>query len=229
MSLLAIIPARGGSKGIPKKNIVTLYGKPLIAWTIEAALRAKSISRLIVSTDDPAIAAIATGLGAEVPFIRPAALSHGESTSVSAVLHALEQMPIFEKVLLLQPTSPLRSSDDIDEIVAFKEKQIAPSAVSISLVSQHPHWMFNLGLSGRLTPLIKQEGEVATRRQDLPQIYMPNGALYLADSDWIQKKLTFVTEETLGFVMPQERSIDIDTVDDLRLAELLMHRYLIKL
>ena len=131
MSLLALIPARGGSKGILRKNIKTLFDKPLINWTINAAKQAKCIDRIIVSTDDLEIAEIAKKCGADVPFLRPSELAKDETPGIEPALHAIEKVPGFDWLILLQPTSPLRTASDIDGIFNFCQKNLASSAVSV--------------------------------------------------------------------------------------------------
>ncbi|MDB9863461.1 acylneuraminate cytidylyltransferase family protein [Litorivicinus sp.] len=221
MSLLAIIPARGGSKEIPRKNIKTLAGKPLIAWTIEAALQAQDVDRVIVSTEDKEIAAIAKQFGAEVPFMRPLSLARDDTPGIAPVLHAIEQIPDFDWVLLLQPTSPLRCVDDINGIIDFCRRKGASSAVSITEVSQHPFWMYQRDNQKRLQPIVPNRPEI-TRRQDLPNAYIINGALYLARTDWLVENRDFIGPETLGYVMSPERSVDLDTPQDWRWIEFLI-------
>ncbi len=219
MSLLALIPARGGSKGIPRKNVKELCGKPLIAWSIEAAQKSKNIDRLVISTEDEEIADIAQSYGAEVPFLRPAELAKDETPSITIVLHALEQFSEVEQILLLQPTSPLRTTSDIDEIVKLSREHQAPAAVSVCESSKHPYWMFSFGKDRILSPFTGNP--IATRRQDLPKAYILNGALYLAKTDWIQQNRSFFSPETIGYVMPPERSVDIDTLLDWEWVEFL--------
>ena len=222
ITLLTLIPARGGSKGIPRKNIQELCGKPLIAWSIEAAQKSKYIDRIIISTDDQEIADVARSYGAEVPFLRPVEIAQDDTLGISPVIHALEQFPKFEQVLLLQPTSPLRTTDDIDGIVKMFQESQAPAAVSICETSKHPNWMFSCDKDGTLKPFTAKP--IATRRQELPKVYHLNGALYLAKSEWLRKTHTFLSPETLGYVMPPERSADIDTLLDWEWVELLIKR-----
>ena len=224
MNLLSLIPARGGSKGIPRKNIRKLSGKPLIAWSIEAAQKSSFVDRIVVSTDDEEIAIIARSYGAEVPFLRPTELSRDDTPGIAPVLHALEQFPEVEQILLLQPTSPLRTTADIDGIVKMFREVQAPAAVSICESSKHPNWMFSCGKDGTLSPFT--DNPIATLRQDLPKVYTLNGALYLAKTDWIQQNRSFLSPETLGYVMPPERSADIDTLLDWEWVELLMSKKL---
>ena len=223
MKVLAVILARGGSKGIPRKNIKILGGKPLIAWTIEAALKAPSINRLVVSTEDEEIAAVAEQFGAEVPFKRPIAIAQDDTPGLDPVLHAIENSPGSDWVLLLQPTSPLRSVDDIEGIIKLCQEKGASSAVSVAEVSKHPFWMYQRSSDMRLQPMIPNRGEIM-RRQDLPSVYALNGALYLARIDWLIGNQGFIGPETLGYVMPVERSVDLDTPLDWLWVEYLIER-----
>ena len=223
MSLLAIIPARGGSKGIPRKNIKPLAGKPLIGWTIDTAKQANCIDRLVVSTEDEEIASVARQLGADVPFMRPAELAADETPGTAPVLHAISQLPDYEWVLLLQPTSALRSAADIDGIWQFCQEQGAPSAVSVCEVSKHPYWMYQCDPTHRLEPFVKGRPDV-TRRQDLSAACALNGALYLARTEWLLKQSGFIGPETLGYIMPPERSVDLDTPQDWRWVEFLIEQ-----
>ena len=223
MKLLALIPARGGSKGICRKNIKPLAGKPLLGWTIDTARQAGSVDRIVVSTEDDEIAAIARDLGAEVPFMRPEALSLDDTPGVEPVIHALEQLLEVDWVLLLQPTSPLRSVEDIEGIVRLCLDRDAPSAVSVTAVNKHPYWMYHCNKQGHLQPVIPDQPEI-TRRQDLPSAHILNGALYLAQRDWLLEQRRFVGPGTLGYIMPQERSVDLDTARDWDWVEFLIER-----
>ena len=224
MSVLGLILARGGSKGIARKNIKNLCGKPLIAWSIEIAQNADSVEKVVVSTDDEEIAEIAQKYGAEVPFLRPAELAQDDTPSMAPVLHALEQLPKFEMILLLQPTSPLRTTTDIDGIFKMCQERKAPAAVSICESPKHPNWMFSCGNDGTLSPFT--DNPIAMRRQDLDKIYTLNGSLYLAKTDWIQDNRSFLSPETVGYLMPPERSLDIDTMFEWSLVEFLMSKNL---
>jgi CMP-N,N'-diacetyllegionaminic acid synthase len=148
-----------------------------------------------------------------VPFTRPAAIATDTATSMDVVLHALDAVAGFDVVVLLQPTSPLRTADDIDAACDLLARSEAPACVSVSPVEQHPYWMFAVDERHRLAPLIDR-GSVATRRQDLPDIYALNGAIYVADVGWLRVSRSFLSAETVGYVMPVERSIDIDTQAD---------------
>ena len=221
MRLLAIIPARGGSKGVPRKNIKDLGGKPLIAWSIEAARGVKKISKLIVSTDDEDIASIARGLDVDVPFLRPRELALDGTAGVAPILHAIELFPEFSWVLVLQPTSPFRSAVDIENIINLCLESDSPSAVSLCEATSHPYWTYKLSESNGLSPFMPEGSGIACR-QDLPAAYMVNGALYLAQCDWLRQQKGFIGPETLGYVMPLNRSIDLDTQSDWERAEFLM-------
>lgn len=218
--IFALIPARGGSKGIPRKNIKSIAGKPLIGWTIEAALRSQLLDEVIVSTEDEEIAAVARQWGAQVPFLRPAELAQDDTPGMAPVLHALEQLPEFDAVLLLQPTSPLRTTQDIDACISLAHTLQASAAVSVCEPEKHPYWMYRLSDDQRLRTLI--DAPNVSCRQDLPPVYGLNGALYYACADWLKQHRTFVTDETVAYLMSRERSVDLDTLFDWKLAELLL-------
>ena len=223
MTLLALIPARGGSKGIPRKNIRTFAGQPLIAHTIRAAHQALGgIARVVVSTDDSEIAEVALQWGAEVPFIRPSELAADTTSGIDPVLHALDLIPEATQILLLQPTSPLRTSADIEGILAFKDREGCPAVVSVTETSKHPQWMVYLNSQNELMPVLSSQ--VSKNRQQLDPAYVLNGALYLADKSWLQTHRSFVGPGTLGYSMPPERSVDIDSPLDWLWAETLMQQ-----
>ncbi len=217
-SILAIIPARGGSKGVTRKNIRAVAGKPLIAWTIEEAKKSQYIDRLILSSEDDEIIEVAKSYGCEVPFVRPEELAQDHTSGIDPVLHALTLFPQYEYVILLQPTSPLRSVKDIDGCIEQCIYKKACSCVSVTQPDKSPYWMYVLDENNRMTPLIDKE-QAINRRQELPEVYTLNGAIYIAKSDWLHHKKTFVTADTLAYYMPKERSIDIDTEMDLICAQ----------
>jgi CMP-N,N'-diacetyllegionaminic acid synthase len=224
--ILCLVTARGGSKSIPKKNIALLAGKPLIAWTIESALRSPFLSRVIVSTDDNDIAGVARQRGAEVPFLRPAELARDDSAHIPVVVHAVEWLEShdgaqFDYVLLLQPTSPLRSKDDIDNAIRLSLEKDADSVVSVCQAFSHPYLTKYVTADGRLQDFVpKPEGYLA--RQTLPPAYVVNGAIYVVRPDVLIERQTFYTERTHAYLMPPERSLDIDTPWDLYLADLIL-------
>lgn len=217
---LGLIPARGGSKGIPRKNIRLMAGKPLIAWTIEAALCSTRLDAVVVSTDDEEIAEVSRAVGAQVPFIRPAELAADDTPGIDPVLHAMGMLPQYDAVLLLQPTSPLRTTEDIDGLLSLAAATGAKSVVSVCEPEDHPFWMYRLGTDRRLERLI--ETPDIARRQDLPPVFALNGAMYFAHVDCLHRRRGFVGAETLGYPMPVERSVDIDGPLDWRIAELLL-------
>jgi len=223
VSIIALIPARGGSKRIPRKNIKIMCGKPLISWTIEIAKNSPSIDRVIVSTDDEEIATISRECGAEVPFLRPAELALDETHMIEPVLHALEKFPEFKQVLLLQPTSPLRTVEDIEGICHFQKKINRPCVVSVCPTSIQPHLTYQLTAEGIMNPIVKVP-IVKPHHSNRPKYWKLNGSMYLADCDWLLQHKAFLTAETYGYSMSSERSIDVDTIMEWEWAEFLMEK-----
>ncbi len=219
---LVVIPARGGSKGFPGKNLAPLVGKPLMAWTIEAAREVFEAERVWVSSDDEEIQEVACQWGATVPFRRPAELATDTATAVDVCLHALEvarqrwgRSP--GSLLLLQPTSPGRTVEDIRAALALAEERQCVAVVSVSRPGQHPMLAKTLDAEGRLVNLFPEAKNL--RRQDLPEIVMPNGAIYWIRSATLEREQTFYPDGVVAYPMPPERSVDIDTEADLVLAE----------
>ncbi|WJW76841.1 acylneuraminate cytidylyltransferase family protein [Thiohalobacter sp. IOR34] len=220
--MLAVIPARGGSKGIPRKNIRPLAGRPLIEWTIMAGRDSGLIDRLILSSDDQEIAGIAAEAGCEIPFLRPPELARDDTPTISTVLHLLDALEDkYDYVVVLQPTSPLRTAEDIDACITRCHETGAPGCVSISVTGKHPMWTFDLDGEGRIRPLFDS---IPDRRQDLPTAYTPNGAVYVARTDQLARHGTFYMPDTQGHVMPHERSWDIDHEIDFLICNLLMEQ-----
>lgn len=211
--VLAVIPARGGSKGLPGKNILPVNGRPLLAWSVEAGRGARHVDRVVLSSDDDVIIAAGRACGCEVPFRRPAALATDTASSLDVVLHALDSLPGYDVVVLLQPTSPLRTAADIDGACATFVASGASSCVSVALADQSPHWMYRLDAGRTLVPLLAQP-DLTLRRQDLPKVYVLNGAIYIADVAWLRRHRTFVGADTVAYVMPAARSLDIDSAAD---------------
>ena len=222
MKTLGIIPARGGSKGIPRKNLRHLGNKPLIAWTIEQALGATLLDDIIVTTEDQEIADVAKRWGAKVPFMRPPELAQDTTPGIDVIMHALDYAQDFQRILVLQPTSPFRTSADTDGIIQFCNDRGTPSAVSVTPASKHPYWTYALS-EEELVPLLKVDATKKSR-QELPQAYNLNGALYLAEVEWLKRTKTLIHDTTLGYVMPTERSTDLDTELDWDWAEFLLER-----
>ena len=225
---LALVVARGGSKSIPRKNLAPLAGKPLIAWTIEAALRCRTELRVAVSTEDAEIARVAAECGAEVPFVRPADLARDDTPSIDVVVHALDELGRHgydpERVLLLQPTSPLRTAEDIDAAVALAAERGATSVVGVTLAAEHPWLTKRVTTDGVLEDFMAHPP--VTRRQDLEPAYALNGAIYLVRTAWLRSSRSFYAEATHAYVMPRERSLDVDEPWDLHLCELVLRNRL---
>lgn len=224
--ILAVIPARGGSKGIPRKNIQMLLGRPLIAYSIIAALRSQTVQQTVVSTDDEVIARIARHFGAEVPFLRPPCLSTDTASTTSVLRHAVRFLSDKKEkpddmIVCLQPTSPLRSANDIDQAVLLCLQAGADSVVSLCPAEHHPYWMKKV-VGDRVYPLMEVDDEQYPRRQDLPPAYQLNGAIYVTRRKILLEEERLLGANTLAYIMPRERSIDIDTPFDLKLAELIM-------
>lgn len=211
--LLAVVPARGGSKGVPRKNVREVGGFPLIAWSLQAARESRYVDTTIVSTDDEEIARVARAHGGEVPFMRPSALATDKAPTIDVVLDVLQRYPGHQWVVLLQPTSPLRQAADIDAAIDHCLEANAPSCVSVCEAQESPYWMYTITDAGHMEPVIPATAR--TRRQDLPPAYSLNGAIYLARVDWLERERTFVRPETVAYEMPLVRSLDIDTESDL--------------
>lgn len=220
MKVVAIVPARGGSKGVSRKNVRLVAGRPLIAWTIAVARESGVFSRVVVSTDDPEIARVSVEWGAEVPFLRPAELATDTATSIDVVEHALRELgPLPDAVMLLQPTSPLRAISDIKTAVSMLN-DTTEAVVSITAAAHPPDWFCTIADDGTLARFDSKERLV--RRQDARPMYQLNGAIYLVKTEPLLRERTFTPAKTRPYVMPQERSIDIDTEWDLHVAALVL-------
>ena len=223
-SVIAIIPARSGSKRLPKKNILPLSGKPLIAWTIQAALSSNYIDKCIVSTDCDEIANLAKEYGASVPFMRPSKLATDQTSSSSVYLHVLETLQEdYDIAIFLQPTSPLRLASDIDQSLEIMLSSESPSIVSVGK-SKHPaNWHISLDsnqkIKSTLDKVLDQYNGITN-----DHIYYFNGAIKAINVEHYIKERTFFSDNTVVYVMPQKRSIDIDTDIDFKLAELLIDK-----
>ena len=230
INFLAIIPARGGSKGLPNKNIADVAGTPLIQYTIEAAQKSKFLNRLLLSTDDKKIAEVRKNLGVEVPFMRPAKLAQDDTPAIDVVLHALDWLKRNDSyqpdaVVLLQPTSPLRTEKHIDEAIQIFFDNNADTVVSVVEVPHNfsPYKLMKLD-NGRLVDFWGTPVDFNIyQRQKVPKLYARNGpAILIAKTDVILKKKSFYGSKVLPFIMPKEESIDIDDKSDLHLASLLL-------
>jgi N-acylneuraminate cytidylyltransferase len=219
--VLALIPARGGSKGVPRKNLREAGGRPLIAWSIAAARASQLVDRVVVSSDDAEILAVAREWGAETPFTRPAELARDDTPSIDVALHALEALPGHDYLVLLQPTSPLRGADHIDGCLRLCEARGVTGAVSVSEPAQSPYWMYFVDDAGAMRPVLPT---TAQRRQDLPAVYALNGAVYVAHADALRAFRRFVFDDSAAYVMPPEASLDIDTEFGLTLVQAVLER-----
>jgi CMP-N-acetylneuraminic acid synthetase len=226
-NIIGIIPARGESKGVPRKNIRALAGKPLIAYTIEVAFKSKMLNRVIVSTEDKEIAEIAKKYGAEVPFMRPKELAEDTTPMVPVLQHAVKFVESkehikFDYVVLLQPTAPLRLPEDIDNAIKKLIDTGADSVISVCRVdSIHPILMKKI-VNDQLLPYCIEEKE-GTRRQDYrPYAYKRSGAVYTAKRDVLMEKNSFWGEISRPYIIPTERSVGIDDEIDFKLVEILM-------
>jgi CMP-N,N'-diacetyllegionaminic acid synthase len=227
--ILGLIPARGGSKGIPQKNLRPLAGKPLIEYTCAAALASRRLVRIIVSTDCPAIAKVACAAGCEVPFLRPNHLATDSATSASVVRHALDWLaqhgePWPDLVALLQPTAPLRTAWHIDQAVALLESSGSDSVVSVTSLPAHyhPEWQFVIRAGELRSYADVPLGQLVPRRQELAPTYTRNGAIYLFRTQAFAATGSLYGDRCCPYVMPPEVSVNIDTHADWRRAERLL-------
>jgi CMP-N,N'-diacetyllegionaminic acid synthase len=226
-TFLAIIPARGGSKRLPRKNLLDLAGKPLIAWTIQAALGCPLIDEVMVTTDDDEIAGIAKEYGAAVPFIRPKALASDTTTSFDVVKHVIEfyQSEMgkkFDFILLLQPTSPLRNSQHITEAINLLSIKNADAIVSVCEVEHSPLWANVLPADHSMVCFLR-ENVINKRSQDLKVFYRLNGAIYICDVNVLLDKKKFLIDDAIyAYPMLAEHSVDIDNQIDLFVSKAIL-------
>lgn len=217
LKILAVIPARKGSKGLPSKNSKILHGKPLISWTIEAALKSRYIDEICISSDCEKIQSIAVNHGLEMKRLRPKNLSKDDTSSNDVILHELQYYTDIDIICMLQPTSPLRSNEDVDCCIQKFINEDAQVMVSVKKDKHSPYWSFNIrqGFLKSLFPL----NEINKRRQDIEETYSLNGAIYLAKTEYFLKNKSFLTPSTKPFLMNYEKSIDIDDLSDFNEAE----------
>jgi len=230
MKILAVIPARGGSKGIPKKNIIPLQGKPLIQYTIDAAQKSQFIDKVFLSSDDAEIISVVKNMGLESGYIRPQHLADDHSSTADAIMDALTWLEEKENyspdaILLLQPTSPLRTSDDIDGAIRLFKQNKHDCLVSVHEMLEHPYECVTGINTDDWSYLAKPKVNV-TRRQDyLNKFYYINGAIYLVNVDFFKAHKLFIQEQNTSFyIMPQEKGIDIDEYNDLKRAEFFLSK-----
>lgn len=225
INVLTIIPARGGSKGVPRKNIKVINGSPLIAYTIKEAKKSKYIGRIIISTEDEEISNISKEYGGEVPFLRPKELAQDSTPGIDPVIHCMEWLKLNEGyvpdyVCLLQCTSPFRKVKQIDEAIELIVNSNADSLVSVCESEVSPYWMKKI--ENNVMKDFLDGIPVYVRRQDIPTVYRLNGAIYLARTESLLKNRSFNTENTLPFIMDRISSIDIDDMIDLKFSEFIM-------
>lgn len=226
MRVLGIITARGGSKGVPGKNIKLLAGKPLLAWTAEAARASKRLTRTILSTDDPAIASVGRDAGIDVPFMRPPELARDTTPTLPVLQHAVraleEQGERYDAICLLQPTSPLRKHDTIDNCIELLETRGADSAVTVLPVpaEHNPHWVFFVDQGEVLTPAMP--GPLVSRRQDLPAAFHREGQVYVTRRDVLMDRNSIYGDRMVGYALDPRDTVNIDTSADWSRAEQLL-------
>lgn len=229
-TILAIIPARGGSKGLPMKNILNLCGKPLLGWPVQAAKNSRYIDKVIVSTDDKTIAEVADRMGAEVPFIRPKELANDTASSISVIIHALDFFKNrgidYKYVALLEPTSPLTESEDIDSAIEnlCLKRDLADSIVGISrATSAHPAYAVVLESNGLINPFLQEDFRNALRRQDITELYLFDGSFYISDVSVLLKEKSFYHKRTMGYITPKWKSFEVDDIVDMICVEAILN------
>ena len=215
LTILVVIPARGGSRRFPGKNLALLGGKPLIAWSIEAAQSSRLVDRTVVSSDSTDIIDVARRFGADAPFVRPSHLAADDTSTWETVAHALDEMPGFDLVVLLQPTSPLRSAADVDAAIKLSADRGLP-VVGVCRASKPPEWLYYLA-GDRMEPVLRNV-RVPGRSQDARPAFAINGAVYVSSVESLHANQGFLGPTTLAYEMPPERSVDIDDEFDLRIA-----------
>jgi CMP-N,N'-diacetyllegionaminic acid synthase len=225
--ILAIIPARGGSKGVPRKNVKSLIDMPLICYTIKAAKESKYITKTVVSTEDEEIRSVSLNFGAEVPYLRPEELASDKSPTIDSVIHMINWLKENEDytpdyICLLQCTSPLRNGKHIDEAIDKMITTNMEGVISVCEAEVNPYWA-SIIRDNKLQYFI-EEGKSITRRQDLPEVYRINGAIYIIETDKLLTNKTFETENVTAYIMSTNDSIDIDTDLDFKLAEMIMSK-----
>ena len=228
--MLAIIPARGGSKGILKKNIKLLGGKPLILWTIESALASRKIDRIILSTDDEEIVEVCSETGVEIPFMRPSELAKDDSLAIDNYIYTIKRLETefgekYEDFLVLQPTTPFRKVEDIDGSIELFHNKKANSVISCVKLNYPFGWILTVNDEGKIKKVIDVETSKAMNRQSLEDAYLPNGSISIYKSSLLLDNYTYYSKKTYAYLMPSERSIDIDTEFDLKLAEFIIKEY----
>jgi CMP-N,N'-diacetyllegionaminic acid synthase len=227
MKVLGIVPARGGSKGIPRKNIAPLLGKPLLAYTAEAALAARRLSRVVLSTDDEEIAGVGRRCGLDVPFLRPPQLARDDTPTLPVLQDVMRKLEVagqeYEAVFTLQPTTPLRRPEDIDGAIELLERSGADSVISfVDVGEKHPARMKFIAADGRVIDPPFAERYEGQRRQELPKLYLREGSIYVTRRAVLMEQNSLKGVDCRAWLIPPERSCNIDTPFDLFLAEQLL-------
>ena len=219
---LAIIPARGGSKRLPRKNVLDLAGKPLIAWSIEAGLNSKYIDKVVVSSDDTEILAVSKRYNAET-IVRPDELASDTATTFDAIKHTIENAEEYDYIVLLQATSPLRDAKHIDEAIELLKSKNADAVVSVCEMDHSPLWSNTLDDSLSMQGFLKDE-VLNKRSQDLEKYFRLNGAIYICKTEKLLEEKSFFLEENIyAFKMDRESSIDIDEEIDFKMVEIVIN------
>lgn len=228
-SVLVIVPARGGSKGIPRKNLMNLKGRPLVSWPISAALNSKYVDRIICSTDDDEIARVAISCGAEVPFLRPKELAIDETSTADVLLHVLDTLEAngetYDYLVLLEPTSPLTTAEDVNAGIELLESkhEFFDSLVTVTQsISGHPDFTFNLGHDGLSLSSISGPGWKLRRRQEISKLYFVEGTFYGSKVSSFRDHSLFIQERTIGLKVPRWKSFEIDDLLDVIIIESIM-------
>ena len=234
MKILALIPARGGSKGVPNKNIKLLGGKPLIEYSITVGLACPEIDQVVVSTNSSKIAKIGRKAGAEIPFLRPPELATDSSPSIDTVIHAIEffkkEGNYFDAVCLLQPTSPFRTIEDVQKAISTFIKKDADSLISVRKVPHqfNPHWVFEPNANSSFLKIATGESQIITRRQALPPAYYRDGSIYLVKTEVLLKKRSLYGERIAFHVSENPVFVNIDTMEDWEQAEEMIKTHFLK-
>ena len=221
LSVLALVTARRGSKGIAGKNHCKVGGRSLLERAISCAMDADTVDRVVLSSDDPEAVSVALAMGCDVPFVRPAQLASDSAPTVDVVRHAINEIDTrYDLVVVLQPTSPLRIAADVDGAVKLCMHKNAPACVSVTACGKPPQWSYEIDQQQQLQPILPVQG-AGTRRQDLPPAYALNGAVFVVRADWLLSGGEMLPAKTVAYEMPKARSIDVDDDTDLVIAEAL--------